>query len=820
MINPKNNLSNVVETSFDDLISNSFGRYAKYIIQDRALPDVRDGLKPVQRRILYAMHQLGIFYNKPFKKSARTVGEVIGKYHPHGDSAVYEAMVRMSQNWKNRICLIEMHGNNGSMDGDGPAAMRYTEARISQMAQIMLEGIDKKIVDFVPNFDDSESEPVVLPTLLPNILMNGASGIAAGYATNIPPFNFIELKNAIIERINNPNCSIKDIIKVMPGPDFPTGAIIQGKEGIKNIYETGKGKIAIVAKLRQVELNNIIQLIINEIPYDVNKANLVKSIDEIRLSEKVTGIKEVRDESNKEGINIVIDIEKNKNIDAIKAYLFKNTQLQISYNANMVVIKNRKPIVAPILVIIDSYIEWANFVFIATAKHDLNKLINRKNIIEGMLKALSDVDYLIKIIRVATSKEDATKKVQQHFNLNEVQASAIVSLRLYNLTNFDIIKLQTELEEIQIKIIDQELIINNSTYRSNLIKTSLNNNAIIFNKNRSSKIESNVAEYEFSHLDVVEVATRSLCVTKLGYIKYVNDLILSNQDLIKLRYKEGDYPICYAASLSTLQHLILITSKGRYISIPCYKIKQSLPKIQYGIHLNELITLDIEESVIFGFGVNKLSILETRLLVVTKNGFIKQLDTIDFTIASTVKSQTMMKLKGDDALVSISFIKENDLKIASFTANGMAIQYNLDEIPIQGRSSGGVINIKLKNSDFVISAFTSSYTDFECYILTNKGHKKIAIGDVPTATRGTYGKMIYQPSLQSQIILNVIKANINLNINSVENQILHQFIPTTKLSLLSDKILPTSNFTSFNIIYDFLKENFKNSKVVKLHQES
>ena len=815
----KNNFTNTTQTSFDDLISNSFGRYAKYIIQDRALPDVRDGLKPVQRRILYAMHQLGIYYNRPFKKSARTVGEVIGKYHPHGDIAVYEAMVRMSQNWKNRVCLIEMHGNNGSMDGDGPAAMRYTEARISQMAQIMLEGIDKKIVDFVPNFDDSESEPVVLPTLLPNILMNGASGIAAGYATNIPPFNFIELKNAIIERINNPTCSVKDIMRVMPGPDFPTGAIIQGKEGIKNIYETGRGKIAIVAKIRQIELSNMIQFVIDEIPYDVNKANLVKSIDEIRLNEKISGIKEVRDESNKDGISIVIDIEKNKNIDAIKAYLFKNTQLQISYNANMVVIKNRKPILASIIEIIDSYIEWTNYVFVATAKHDLNKLMNRKNIIEGMLKALSNVDHLIKIIRVAIGKEDASIRVQKYFNLNEVQANAIVSLRLYNLTNFDIVKLQTELEEIQIKIIDQELIINHQTHRSNLIKASLNDNATLFNQKRTSKIEKDVTEYEFSHLDVVEVATRSLCVTKLGYIKYVNDLIHSNEDLVKLKFKENDYPIFYASSLNTLQHLILITSKGRYISIPCYKIKQSLPKIQLGIHLNELITLDIGESVIFGFGVNKISVSETRLLIITKNGFVKQLDTTDFTIASTVKNQTVMKLKGDDEIVNVSFVKDNDSKISTFTANGMGIQYNLDEVPIQGRSSVGVINLKLKNGDVVVSGFASSQIDFECYVFSNKGHKKIAIGDIPMATRGTYGKMIYTPSLQSQIILNVIKASPILNINSIENLNLISFIPTSKLSLLSDKIMPTSNFGSFNIIYDFSRQNFKNSKVLKLNSQ-
>ncbi|MGL4769001.1 MAG: DNA topoisomerase IV subunit A [Mycoplasmoidaceae bacterium] len=806
MIN-KDNLNNIIPVSLDDIISDSFSRYAKYIIQDRALPDIRDGLKPVQRRILYAMHELGMFHDKPFKKSARTVGEVIGKYHPHGDSAIYEAMVRMSQDWKNNFCLIEMHGNNGSIDGDPAAAMRYTEARLSKIGQIMLDGIDKDIISFISNFDDSETEPTVLPSLFPNILVNGASGIAAGYATNIPPFNFIELKDAINHRINFPNCQLKSIIELMPGPDFPTGGIIQGKEGIENIYNTGKGKINIISKLEQVEQNNFYQLLITEIPFDVNKSNLVKSIDEIRLNNKVNGIIEVRDESNKEGVLIVIEIEKNCNIDAIKAYLLKNTQLQISYNANLVVIKDRKPINATIFNLIDSYIEWANHIFMTKANYDYQKFLKRKNIITGINKALSDVDALIKLIRYSSSREQALEKVQAYFNLNNEQTNAIVSLRLYNLTNFDSQKLLNELQEIEMKIIEQELIINDQSHRNNLIKSNLNSYAKFFNIKRKSKIEANLVEYEFSHLDVMEVVTRLFCITKYGYLKSSNEKVELETDLLKFKYKEDDYPIFFTSSLNSLQHLILITSKARLISIPCYKIKPTLFKSQYGIHLNEFITLDIDEFVIFCFPGNKMTIPNFKILLVTKNGFVKQMICDEIFISSNTKQQHIFKLKNNDELVHCSFIKSNDTQFVTFTSNGMALRYPLDDIPLQSKNSSGVINIKLKDLDHVVDAFSNGINDYECYIFTNKGHKKVAIDDIQKFNRGTFGKMIYLPSKQQQLVVKVIKIEKGLFYNVIENYHLNNFIPTSKLSLVSDKINPIGNFQSYSTIIDFSKNN-------------
>ncbi|MDE7112308.1 MAG: DNA gyrase subunit A, partial [Malacoplasma sp.] len=432
-----NNNDKIWNRSLDDIMSESFGKYAKYIIQDRALPDVRDGLKPVQRRILHAMNELKIFYDSAYKKSARTVGEVIGKYHPHGDSSIYEAMVRMAQEWKNNMPLIDMQGNKGSIDGDSPAAMRYTECRLSKFGQTLLKDINKNTVKFINNFDDSEQEPTVLPSLIPNILINGATGIAAGYATNIPPFNPGEIIDGTITRILKPECSLSDIAKIIKGPDFPTGGIIQGKEFIDEIYKTGKGKFFIRAKIEEEPVRsnkNIRRLVVKEIPFDTNKAAIVRSLDEIKFNNELPGFKEVRDDSDKEGIAIVLEFETEKDLDIIKTFLFKKTQLQISYNANMVLIKNRKPVQASLLEILDSFIEHANDVVIKAAQFDLDKSLARKEIIEGLIKAISDIDILVDLIKSSVSKEEAKIKIQNQFDVNERQSEAIVNLRLYILT--------------------------------------------------------------------------------------------------------------------------------------------------------------------------------------------------------------------------------------------------------------------------------------------------------------------------------------------------------------------------------------------------
>ncbi|MGL4647114.1 MAG: DNA topoisomerase IV subunit A [Mycoplasmoidaceae bacterium] len=765
------NITNIDDRFFDDILSSSFSKYAKYIIQDRALPDIRDGLKPVQRRILYAMNELGLLHNGSFKKSARTVGEVIGKYHPHGDSSIYEAMVRMSQTWKNNVPLLEMHGNNGSIDGDPPAAMRYTEARLSQFGEEMLTAIKKNCVNFIENFDDSEREPVVLPSLLPNILINGATGIAAGYATNIPPYNISEVLNAMCYRINHPDCSIDDILKIMPGPDFPTGAIIQGKDNIKEIYQTGRGKIHIKSKMEEVELDSkTIQFRITEIPYDVNKANLVKTIDDIRFNNKLPGIKEVRDESNKDGILICIEIEKDRNIDAIRSYLFKNTQLQIVYNVNTIVIKDRKPVLMNINNILDSVIDWSNTILIRSSQYDLDKLLNRKEIIEGLLKALEKIDMLINLIRSASNKEDAINKIISSFHVNNKQADAIVSLRLYNLTNIDIDKLKKEHQEIVLKIIELELIINNKTHRNNILIKRIEDKKAIYQSKRKSIIESEIESYEFSHLDVVDVVSRSIIITRKGYIKFINDYIGSANDLLNAKYQQGDFPIAFSSIINTLQHLFIITSLGRIISIPAYKIKTSFLKNQLGVHLNDFCTLDIDESIIFVFISDTKNILGKEILLATKRSLIKKISTDDFIISKNIKIQRCFKLKGDDKVIYCDFINEIDNEIISITNQGYFIRYQINEIPLQGRASSGIKNIKLKEDDYVVSLVTTNAYDLYLYLFTNMGYRKFFQSEIIISNRYNVGKKIFDNNIERVISINKFNNDI-INLVSDEKYI-------------------------------------------------
>ncbi|MDE6289807.1 MAG: DNA topoisomerase 4 subunit A, partial [Ureaplasma sp.] len=462
----------IINQSLATIMSDCFGRYAKYVIQDRALPDIRDGLKPVQRRILYAMGELGLFHNKQYKKSARTVGEVIGKYHPHGDSSIYEAMVRMSQDWKNNLPLLDMHGNNGSIDGDSAAAMRYTETRLSEVSTIMLDNIKKNIVEFTLNFDDTEKEPTVLPSLFPNLLINGCVGIAAGYATNIPTHNPKEVFDALIYRIKTPNSSLSTIMKIIPGPDFPTGGIINTDSGLKDAFETGRGKFVISSKIEFNESNSKInQIVIKEIPYDTNKSIIIKELNDIMYDEKIPGILEIRDESDKNGVSIVIDVKKDKNLELIKNYLLKNTKLQVNYSTNFVVILNKKPTIVPLLTAFDSYIEFAISIIVKTAEYDLEKASKRAEILLGLIKAIKIIDKVIAVIRSSESKEDAKNNLMKKWEFSQIQAEAIVSLQLYKLTKTDINQLKEEVDELT-KTIEylQNLISNQELQKDVLIE--------------------------------------------------------------------------------------------------------------------------------------------------------------------------------------------------------------------------------------------------------------------------------------------------------------------------------------------------------------
>ncbi|MDF2903851.1 MAG: topoisomerase subunit, partial [Bacillus sp. (in: firmicutes)] len=419
----------------EDVMGDRFGRYSKYIIQERALPDARDGLKPVQRRILYAMHAEGNTHEKGFRKSAKTVGNVIGNYHPHGDSSVYEAMVRMSQDWKVRNYLVEMHGNNGSMDGDPPAAMRYTEARLSAISAELLRDIEKETVDFIPNFDDTSNEPTVLPAMFPNLLVNGSTGISAGYATEIPPHHLGEVIDAVIMKMNKPDVSVEELMTVIKGPDFPTGGIIQGVDGIKKAYETGKGKIIIRGKAVIEDVRGgKQQIVITEIPFEVNKANLVKKMDEFRLDRKLEGISEVRDETDRTGLRIVIELKKDVDAEGVLNYLYKNSDLQVTYNFNMVAIFNKRPVLMGIKQLLSAYIDHQKEVITRRSNYELRKANERQHIVEGLMKALSILDEVITTIRASKDKRDAKDNLIARFQFSEAQAEAIVSLQLYRLT--------------------------------------------------------------------------------------------------------------------------------------------------------------------------------------------------------------------------------------------------------------------------------------------------------------------------------------------------------------------------------------------------
>lgn len=469
----KNFIEKIIEEDLDILVGERFGRYSKYIIQDRALPDARDGLKPVQRRILYAMYKLGLSANRPYKKSARIVGDVIGKYHPHGDTSVYEALVRLSQDFKVRLPLIDMHGNNGSIDGDPAAAMRYTEARLSKYSEYLLEDINKRTVGFVPNFDDEEYEPTVLPAKFPNLLVNGASGISAGYATEIPPHNINEIIQAVIYKLNHKRAKLDDLMEIVKGPDFPTGGIVQGINGIKKAYETGRGKIIIKAKCETVEMKNINQIVITELPYDVNKANLVRKMSEIYQKKNIDGIIDIRDESDREGLRIVVDLRKDANSEDILNFFFKTTDLQINYNFNMVAIANKRPLLMGLNELLDLYISHQKEVITNRSNYELAAAKKRLHIVEGLIEMVSILDAVIQTIRSSENKRDAIENLVATYNFSDLQAEAIVMLQLYRLTNTDIVQLQIEKEKLSQLIEELNDILANEASLVRVIKKEL-----------------------------------------------------------------------------------------------------------------------------------------------------------------------------------------------------------------------------------------------------------------------------------------------------------------------------------------------------------
>jgi topoisomerase-4 subunit A len=731
----------------EEVMGDRFGRYSKYIIQERALPDIRDGLKPVQRRILFAMNQDGNTYDKGFRKSAKSVGNIMGNFHPHGDSSIYEAMVRMSQDWKLRQILIEMHGNNGSMDGDPPAAMRYTEARLSELSGELLKDIEKNTVELVWNFDDTEKEPTVLPAKYPNLLVNGSTGISAGYATEIPTHNLGEIIDGTVYLIDHPQASLDQLMKYIPGPDFPTGGILQGKEEIKKAYETGKGKVILRSKTKIEDIKGgKQQIVINEIPYEVNKANLVKKMDEIRLNKRIDGIAEVRDETDRTGLQIVVELKKEANAQGILNYLFKNTELQINYNFNMVAIDNMRPQQVGLKRILESYIKHRREVIEKRSRFELQKAQKRQHIVDGLIKALSILDEVIATIRGSKDKKDAKNNLVVQHGFTEEQAEAIVNLQLYRLTNTDITQLQAEAKELAETIAELTTILNEESELLKVIKKELREIKKKYSTPRLTEIEAEIQEIKIETQVLVAQEEVVVTVTRDGYVKRSSLRSYGASKPEEIGMKEGD-SLLYSNQMNTLDHLLLVTNKGNTIYRPFHE----LPDLKWkdlGEHISQTVmTLAQDEMIIGVFAYKEIDPLKNFVLI-SKNGMIKQTRMTEFEPWRTYKTRpmTIMKLKDEsDELVNVFLTdqtEEMDVFLVSHLAFGL--RYSLNEVPVVGPKAAGVKAMNLKADDYLINGLlVYSEGDTPIVLITQRGAaKRMLAQEITQLGRAKRGLMV------------------------------------------------------------------------------
>lgn len=718
-----------------------FGRYSKYIIQDRALPDIRDGLKPVQRRILYSMNKDSNTFDKSYRKSAKSVGNIMGNFHPHGDSSIYDAMVRMSQNWKNREILVEMHGNNGSMDGDPPAAMRYTEARLSEIAGYLLQDIEKKTVPFAWNFDDTEKEPTVLPAAFPNLLVNGSTGISAGYATDIPPHNLAEVIDAAVYMIDHPTAKIDKLMEFLPGPDFPTGAIIQGRDEIKKAYETGKGRVVVRSKTEIEKLKGgKEQIVITEIPYEINKANLVKKIDDVRVNNKVAGIAEVRDESDRDGLRIAIELKKDANTELVLNYLFKYTDLQINYNFNMVAIDNFTPRQVGIVPILSSYIAHRREVILARSRFDKEKAEKRLHIVEGLIRVISILDEVIALIRASENKGDAKENLKVSYDFTEEQAEAIVTLQLYRLTNTDVVVLQEEEAELREKIAMLAAIIGDERTMYNLMKKELREVKKKFATPRLSSLEDTAKAIEIDTASLIAEEDTYVSVTKAGYIKRTSPRSFAASTLEEIGKRDDDRLI-FVQSAKTTQHLLMFTSLGNVIYRPIHELADIRWK-DIGEHLSQTITnFETNEEILYVEVLDQFDDA-TTYFAVTRLGQIKRVERKEFTPWRTYRSKSVKyaKLKDDtDQIVAVAPIKLDDVVLVS--QNGYALRFNIEEVPVVGAKAAGVKAMNLKEDDVLQSGFICNTSSF--YLLTQRGSlKRVSIEEILATSRAKRGLQV------------------------------------------------------------------------------
>ncbi|MGO4944580.1 DNA topoisomerase IV subunit A [Streptococcus alactolyticus] len=733
-------MSNVQNMSLEDIMGDRFGRYSKYIIQERALPDIRDGLKPVQRRILYSMNKDGNTFDKGFRKSAKSVGNVMGNFHPHGDSSIYDAMVRMSQDWKNRATLIEMHGNNGSMDGDPPAAMRYTEARLSEIAGYLLNDIEKKTVPFAWNFDDTEKEPTVLPAAFPNLLVNGATGISAGYATDIPPHNLAEVIDAVVYLIDHPNANLDKLMTFLPGPDFPTGAIIQGEDGIRKAYETGKGRVIVRSRTAVEDLKGgKKQIVVTEIPYEVNKAVLVKKIDDVRVNNKVPGIAEVRDESDRDGLRIAIELKKDADKQTILNYLLKYTDLQVNYNFNMVAIDHYTPRQVGLIQMLTSYIAHRKDIIVARSKFDKAKAEKRLHIVEGLIRVISILDEVIALIRASENKADAKENLKVSYDFSEEQAEAIVTLQLYRLTNTDIVTLQEEEADLRQQITVLEAIIADERTMYNVMKRELREVKKKFATPRLTELQAQAETIEIDVTSLIVEEDTYVSVTKGGYIKRTSPRSY-NASTVEEVGKRDDDELIFVAPAKTTQQLLIFTNLGNVIYRPVHELTDIRWK-DIGEHLSQTITnfaaneVVLHAEIVDDFGTQ-------TYFAATKMGQIKRFERKELTPWRTYKSKAIKfaKLKSEeDQVIAISPIALDNVML--LTQNGYALRFNIEEVPVVGPKAAGVKAINLKDDDVVVSVFIAN-TD-SVFILTQRGSvKRMETDVIPLTNRANRGLLV------------------------------------------------------------------------------
>lgn len=739
--------SGVQKITLENVMGDRFGRYSKYIIQERAIPDIRDGLKPVQRRIIFAMQNDNNTYDKAYRKSAKTVGNVIGNYHPHGDTSVYDAMVRLSQEWKMREPLVDMQGNNGSMDGDPAAAMRYTEARLSKIADELVKDINLDTVDFILNFDDTDEEPTVLPAKYPNLLVNGATGISAGYATDIPPHNLGEIIDATVHLIDHPEARLKTLMNYVKGPDFPTGGIVQGAKGLKKAFDTGKGRIVIRSKTEIEKMRGgREQIVITEIPYDVNKSNLVSKMHDIRINKKIDGIADVRDETDRTGLRIVVELRKNVNAEGILTYLLKNTDLQISYNYNVIAIDDKQPKQLGLREILNSYLNFRREVVTRRTNTLLRKDKDREHIVKGLIKAISILDKVIATIRESNNKSHAKVNLINDFEFSERQAEAIVNLQLYRLTNTDITELEEEAKDLEARIKEYNEILKNKKKLDQVIKEELKEIKKKYATPRLTQIEDEIEELKVEKEVLVSEEEVIVTLTREGYLKRTSIRSYQSSSPEDISIRNGD-KIIFAKKLSTLDQMVIFTSKGKVINRPIHE----LPDIRWkdaGQHLSQSISFEPSERIIAAYSYEQLPDEDTFVFI-TRNGFIKQTKVSDFAHKRNYRTQssTAIRLEDEtDELLNVYEVEQaKNYDVFLISHRGYGLRYPIAEVSTYGTNAKGVKSMNLKEGDYVVSGFVFELSDppASVMIVTHRGAvKKMDLIDFDVISRAKRGLLV------------------------------------------------------------------------------